>query len=285
MSTTARRVVAASALALPIALASPGLAGATTGHDHDDDWGHGHCHGADQDAFQGGSLVDVLAQVNPAANVGGILSFAPVEQNALADSSASSGIQQFSNCGGDQEAFQASDLVAGLLQVNPAANVGGIANFAPVEQNAVATGDANSGIQQGGYDDDRHHGGHKDGGKDRGKDRGHHHGGGDQTAVQGGDLIGVTGQVNPALNVGGIANFAPVEQNAVATGDANSGIQQGGDHGGHGDDQTAFQGGSLLGLDLQVNPAANVGGILNFAPVEQNALAGGSSNSGIQQGR
>ncbi|MHA6796312.1 hypothetical protein ACVGVM_22775 [Pseudonocardia bannensis] len=277
MSTTARRVVAASALALPIALASPGLAGATTGPDHDDDWGHGHCHGADQDAFQGGSLVDVLAQVNPATNVGGILSFAPVEQDALAGSSANSGIQQLGgNCGGGQEAFQAGDLVAGLIQVNPATNVGGIANFAPVEQNAEADSDANSGIQQdGGYYGGK--GGHKGGG---------HHGGGDQDAFQGGSLVDVNGQVNPATNVGGIANFAPVEQNAEADSDANSGIQQ--DSGRHhlrGGDQDAFQGGSLIGLDLQVNPATNVGGILNFAPVEQDAEADSSSNSGIQQGR
>ncbi|MFC5996388.1 hypothetical protein ACFQE5_19470 [Pseudonocardia hispaniensis] len=209
MSKTARRVVAASALALPIAVAAPGLASAGTGHDDHGHRGHGHrCHGGDQTAVQGGSLIDLLAQVNPAANVGGILSFAPVEQNAVADSDANSGIQQFGGtCGGGQESFQAGDLVSGLLQVNPAANVGGIANFAPVEQNAVADSDANSGIQQ------------------FGGNGGHHHGG-DQTAVQGGDLIGLDLQVNPALNVGGIANFAPVEQNATASGSQNSGIQQ-----------------------------------------------------------
>ncbi|WP_147201094.1 hypothetical protein [Pseudonocardia asaccharolytica] len=210
MSKTARRVVAASALALPLAMAGPGLASAGTGHD---DHGHrGHGCGGDQTAVQGGSLIDLLAQVNPAANVGGILSFAPVEQNAVAGSDANSGIQQFGGpCGGGQESFQAGDLVAGLLQVNPAANVGGIANFAPVEQNAVADSDANSGIQQFGGNSGSHHG--------------HHHGG-DQTAVQGGDLLGLDLQVNPALNVGGIANFAPVEQNTAANGTQNSGIQQ-----------------------------------------------------------
>ncbi|NMI01966.1 hypothetical protein, partial [Pseudonocardia acidicola] len=112
-----------------------------------------------------------------------------------------------------------------------------------------------------------------------------HHRGGDQHAFQGGSLIGVNAQVNPATNVGGIANFAPVHQNANADSSQNTGIQQFGGNGGHhrGGDQHAFQGGSLIGVNAQVNPATNVGGIANFAPVHQNADAGGSQNSGVQQ--
>ena len=282
LSKSARRVVAGAVLALPLAVAVPGFAFAGGGHDgggHDGgnhgggnhSGGHGDCRdGADQTAIQGGSLADVVAGVNPATNVGGILNLAPNKQNAVTANNTNGGIQQSAlGCGADQRAFQAGDLVGAVLGVSPATNVGGIASLAPNNQNAVTANNTNGGVQQS-------------------AEGGRHHGGGDadQTAVQGGSLIGITGDVSPATNIGGIANLAPNNQNAGTANNTNSGVQQaaeGDRHHGGDADQTAVQGPSLLGVDLGVNPATNVGGILNLAPNNQNAGTANNQNSGIQQ--
>lgn len=291
LSKTARRVVAGAVLAVPMAVAAPGLAlagnGSDGGHGHGGHGhgghghgghghgGHGHgggCGGADQTAFQGGSLVDLVAGVNPATNIGGILNLAPNNQRAVTANNTNGGIQQSAlGCGADQRAFQAGDLVSGVLGVSPATNVGGIASLAPNNQDAVSANNTNGGIQQlgGRHESGRHH---------RGGDA-------DQTAVQGGSLIGITGEVSPATNIGGIGNLAPNNQRAVTANNTNSGVQQSAEGGRHhgGDDQWAAQGPSLLGVDLGVNPATNVGGILNLAPNDQGAATANNQNSGIQQ--
>ena len=126
------------------------------------------------------------------------------------------GIQQSGvGCGTDQRAFQAGDLVSGVLGVSPATNVGGIASLAPNRQNAGTANNTNGGIQQIAS------GNHNSGRDGR-------HGGADQTAVQGGSLLGITGEVSPATNIGGIANLAPNNQNAGTANNQNSGVQQAG---------------------------------------------------------
>ncbi|GAA4557969.1 hypothetical protein [Pseudonocardia xishanensis] len=253
---TALRIAAASAAGLPLTLGFAGVANAGTGH---------HDGGPRQTAVQGGSLLGVLGQVNPALNVGGILSKGPVTQTAYSASSANSGVQQHGghgHRGGRQTAVQGGDVVGVLAQVNPALNVGGILTSGPVTQTAYSANHANSGIEQ--------HDGPGSGG---------------QESFQAGDLVGGLIQVDPAVNVGGIGNSGPVTQTAYTDGSANSGVQQSGGHGhGHDGSQRAVRGGSLLGLNLQVSPAVNIGGILSSGPVTQNATATGSSNSGLLQG-
>jgi len=263
---TAVRIVAASAAGIPLTLGFAGVANACTGQDG----GHG---APKQTAVQGGDLLGVPAQVNPALNVGGILSQGPVKQTAYSASTANSGVQQSGGQGhghghghghgGSQKAVQGGDLVGALAQVDPALNVGGILNSGPVSQTAYSASSANSGVQQ--------HGGPGSGG---------------QESFQAGDLVDGLVQVNPAVNVGGIGNSGPVTQTAYSAGSANSGVQQSGGHGGghgHGPSQKAARGGSLLGLNLQVNPTINIGGILSSGSVTQNATSTGSSNSGVQQ--
>jgi hypothetical protein len=253
--TRTARIVAVSALGVPLTLAGTGIAQAGEGH---------HAAPAKQTAAQGGSLLGLLGQVNPALNAGGILSKGSVNQKSYAASQANSGIQQRGGHGA-QQAVQGGDLVGGLLQVNPAANVGGIANSGWVHQNAYSASSANSGVQQSGSGSDCHDSS------------------GGQESFQAGDLVSGLVQVNPALNVGGIANSGDVTQTAYSDSSANSGTQQSGSGHGHGGSQKAAQGGSLLGLNLQVNPAVNVGGILSSGDVHQTAAATSSDNSGIQQ--
>ncbi|MGD9988751.1 hypothetical protein [Pseudonocardia sp.] len=203
------------------------------GHEGGGHGGGGNGGGRDNDcdtsqtAAQGGSLADVTAAVNPALNVGNILNlFGTQAQNAVADNNTNSGIQQF-GCGDGrgQGAFQAGDLVSALVGVNPAANVGNIGNVGGTQiQNAEADNNTNSGIQQAASgrhqrgDDDRRGGRHQRGGHD----------GADQTAVQGPNLIGITADVSPALNVGNILNLGGTQlQNADANNNTNSGVQQG----------------------------------------------------------
>jgi hypothetical protein len=258
LSTSALRLVAAGALGLPLTLGVTGVANAETGHDHGHDCGH---LGGGHRAVQGGDVVGALAQVDPALNVGGILNSGPVTQTAYSASSAATGVQQSGGHGhGGQRAAQAGSLVGALAQVNPALNVGGILNSGRVTQTAVAAGSANSGIQQSG---------------------GHGPSAG-QESFQAGDLVEALVQVNPAVNVGGIANSGPVTQTAYSDSSANSGIQQSG--GPAGGSKRAAQGGGLLGLNLQVNPTVNIGGILSSGGVSQNAVAASGANSGVQQG-
>jgi hypothetical protein len=265
--TRTARIVAVSALGVPLALAGTGVAQAGESH-HDSGKGR-------QTAVQGGSLLGLLGQVNPALNVGGILSKGSVDQKAYSASSANSGVQQSGGQGkhgghggsGKQTAVQGGDLVGGLLQVNPAANVGGIGNSGWVHQNAYSASSANSGVQQSGGQGKHGHG---------------HDASGGQESFQAGDLVSGLVQVNPALNVGGILNSGDVTQTAYTDSSANSGVQQSSGHRGGGD-QKAAQGGSLLGLNLQVNPAVNIGGILSSGDVHQSAASTGSSNSGVQQ--
>ncbi|WP_181780963.1 hypothetical protein [Pseudonocardia pini] len=259
LSTSALRLVAAGALGLPLTLGVTGVANAETGHAHEHGHDCGHP-GGGQRAVQGGDVVGALAQVNPALNVGGILNSGPVTQTAYAASPANTGIQQSGGHGhGGQRAAQGGNLVGALAQVNPALNVGGILNSGPVTQTAYAASPANTGIQQSG---------------------GHGHGpSGGQESFQAGDLVEALVQVNPAVNVGGIANSGPVTQTAHSDSAANSGIQQSGGHGGG--SKRAAQGGGLLGLNLQVNPTVNIGGILSSGGVSQNAVAASGANSGI----
>ncbi|MCE3556366.1 hypothetical protein LWC33_33605 [Pseudonocardia sp. RS11V-5] len=190
--------------------------------------GHGG-HGSDggrQIAYQGGSLVGALAQVNPALNIGGILNSGDVHQVAGSANSANSGIEQSRGWGGPgsggQQSFQAGDVVSALLQVDPAVNVGGILNSGDVRQTAVTGNSANSGIVQDGG-----HGGGHGGGQDGGHGGGHGSSrSGGQHAAQGGDLIGLDLQLNPAVNIGGILNSGDVRQTAVTENSANSGISQ-----------------------------------------------------------
>ncbi|AEA23800.1 hypothetical protein Psed_1562 [Pseudonocardia dioxanivorans CB1190] len=293
LSTTARRAVAGAALALPIVVAVPGVAFAGDDDNYGGPGGHGHHHGGnggdcgDQTAVQGGSLVDVVAGVNPAANVGNILNlFGAQAQNAQAGSNTNGGIQQ-AGCGtGGQHAFQAGDLVGAVLGVDPAANVGNIGNVGGTQlQNAQAGSNTNGGIQQAGGDErGRHESGR------------HHRGGGDQVAAQGPSLIGITAGVAPALNVGNIGNIGGTQvQNAQTASNTNSGVQQsGGDergrhesgrhHRGGDADQVAAQGPSLIGVTAGVAPALNVGNILNlFGTQAQNAQTASETNSGVQQ--
>ena len=280
LSRTARRAIAATALAMPFAAAVPALAYATTpSHDGGKDEGHhggGHgddCDGGGASAFQGFGLLGLIAQVNPATNVGGILNFDDVNQGNEQNQTANSGIAQ-TGCLGGSEAFQAGDLVAGALQVNPATNIGGILNFDDVNQGNEQNQSLNSGIQQTGGN------GHNGGG---------HNGGGRHAsgleAVQGGDLIGITGQISPATNIGGIGSFDEVNQGNEQNQTANSGIAQTGGNGGgrHSAENRAAQGGSLLGIDLQISPATNIGGILNFDDVNQGNEQNQTANSGITQ--
>jgi hypothetical protein len=259
-TSTALRLVAAGALGLPLTLGIAGVANAAPahggssgcadgghsggghsggghsggGHDGHDGGGHGGpgSGGSDrggQVASQGGSLVDALAQVDPALNVGGILNSGDVHQTARTANSANSGIVQSRGPGsGGQHSFQAGDVVSALLQVDPAVNVGGIGNSGDVRQVAVAGNSANSGIAQSGGRSGGHEGGH---GRDHGG-RGHDHGGGHgssrggQYAAQGGDLIGLDLQLAPALNLGGILNSGDVHQTAASKNTSNSGISQ-----------------------------------------------------------
>jgi len=208
LSTPALRRVAVGALGVPLTLGVTGVAEATA---------------PAQSAVQGGRLADVLGQVDPTLNVGGILS-GPVKQTATSTNSATSGIvqQQSSSSSssshghhcsaghdlsGGQRSFQAGELVGALVQVNPTANVGGIAS-GPVDQRASATNVATSGIAQQ-------------------ESGGSHSEGASQRAAQGARLLGLNLQVNPTLNVGGILS-GPVSQQADATNIATSGIYQNG---------------------------------------------------------
>jgi hypothetical protein len=210
LSTPALRRVAVGALGVPLTLGVTGVAEATA---------------PAQSAVQGGRLADVLGQVDPTLNVGGILS-GPVKQTATSTNSATSGIvqQQSSSSSssssshghhcsaghdlsGGQRSFQAGELVGALVQVNPTANVGGIAS-GPVDQRASGTNVATSGIAQQ-------------------ESGGSHSEGASQRAAQGARLLGLNLQVNPTLNVGGILS-GPVSQQADATNIATSGIYQNG---------------------------------------------------------
>ncbi|MCW0213012.1 MAG: hypothetical protein OJJ54_06620 [Pseudonocardia sp.] len=176
------------------------------------------------------------------------------------------------HCGG-QFASQDGGLLGLDADVSPALNVGGLLNSGPVSQKTVQLDESNSGIVQSG-------GGHSSGGFD---------------AFQVDDLVNGTIGVNPAVNIGGVLNSGPVHQSTVQVDRSNSGIVQdgsghGGGHGGghgwwHGGGTSfAGQNGGLLGLDLDVSPAINLGGILSGGAVSQSTVQQDSSNSGILQG-
>ncbi|WP_214364509.1 hypothetical protein [Pseudonocardia sp. H11422] len=203
MSTTARRVVAVSAMSVPLAFAATGFA-------HAGDGGPGkteqprHCSGGSA-AVQDGGLLGLGADVSPALNVGGLLNSGPVtQQSAQVDQSNSGIVQQGGGCGGGSEAFQAGDLVDAALEVSPALNIGGIGNSGPVNQSTVQVDRSNSGIvQQGGG-----HGGH----------------GG--FAAQDGGLLGLDLDLSPTINLGGILSSGAVNQSSVHHDGSNSGISQ-----------------------------------------------------------
>lgn len=101
---------------------------------------------------------------------------------------------------------------------------------------------------------------------------------GPSSASQEGGLLGLDAAVDPALNIGGVLNDGPVEQQTTKLDKSNSGIVQSGCGAGE-----AVQVDDLVGLGLDVSPSANIGGIGNSGPVEQSTADVDESNSGILQ--
>ncbi|ALE74967.1 hypothetical protein AD006_01410 [Pseudonocardia sp. EC080610-09] len=155
-------------------------------------------------------------------------------------------------------ASQKGGLLGLDAAVDPALNLGGIANDGPVSQQSTKVDRSNSGIAQSGC------------------------GAGD--AVQVDDLVGLGLDVSPSANVGGILSSGAVEQSTTDVDESNSGILQSGSGkhgqgGGH-----ASQKGGLIDVDASVNPTLNIGGLLSSGPVSQSSTTVDSSNSGIVQG-
>ena len=139
--------------------------------------------------------------------------------------------------------------------VNPGLNVGGVLGSGPITQQIVQADQSNSGIVQSG-------GGCTEPG----------------AAFQSKDLVGAALDVSPGVNVGGIGG-GPVSQSISQVDRSNSGILQDGPGAGG----FASQQGGLLGLDLDVSPAINIGGILSGS-TQQSIAQADASNSGIVQG-
>ncbi|MEQ3551592.1 hypothetical protein WIS52_14045 [Pseudonocardia nematodicida] len=158
---------------------------------------------------------------------------------------------------GTAVAQQKGGLLGLDAAVDPALNIGGIANSGPVAQHVTDVDRSNSGIVQSGCAAGE--------------------------AVQVADLVGLGLDVSPSANVGGILNSGPVEQSTTVVDDSNSGVLQSGG-GTHGGGHATSQAGGLLGLDVAVNPSVNLGGLLSSGPVSQSTTTVDQSNSGIIQG-
>lgn len=158
---------------------------------------------------------------------------------------------------GTAVAHQKGGLLGLDAAVDPALNLGGIANSGPVSQDVTTVDASNSGIAQSGC--------------------------GDAEAVQIDDLVGLGLDVSPSANIGGILNSGAVEQSTTTVDESNSGIAQSG--GGHRTDGHAIasQKGGLLDLDATINPQINIGGLLSSGPVSQSTTSVDRSNSGIVQ--
>ncbi|MCE0768016.1 hypothetical protein LWC35_34720 [Pseudonocardia kujensis] len=138
---------------------------------------------------------------------------------------------------------------------DPGLNVGGVLGNGPTAQQVVQADQANSGIVQAG-------GGCTEPGM----------------AFRSKDLVDAALDVSPGVNVGGIG-AGPVRQSISQVDRSNSGILQDGPRAGG----FAAQRGGLLGLDLDVSPAINIGGILSGS-TQQSIAQADTSNSGIVQG-
>ncbi|GAA2867265.1 hypothetical protein GCM10010472_25770 [Pseudonocardia halophobica] len=148
--------------------------------------------------------------------------------------------------------------------VNPGLNVGGVLGNGPTTQQVVQADQANSGIVQSG-------GGCTNPGAESMV-------GYAGSAFQSRDLVDAALDVSPGVNVGGIGG-GPVSQSISQVDRSNSGILQDGPGAGG----FASQQGGLLGLDLDVSPAINIGGILSGS-TQQSIAQADASNSGIVQG-
>jgi hypothetical protein len=117
-----------------------------------------------------------------------------------------------------------------------------------------------------------------------GESGGHRHGhdwdGAGAVATQDGGLLGLDGDVNPGLNVGGVLGDGPTAQQVVQADQANSGIVQPG--GGCTNPGAAFQSKDLVDAALDVTPGVNIGGI-GGGPVSQSISQVDRSTSGILQ--
>ncbi|GAA4687046.1 hypothetical protein GCM10023215_23310 [Pseudonocardia yuanmonensis] len=123
---------------------------------------------------------------------------------------------------------------------SPGLNVGGVLGNGPTVQPVLQADLSNSGIVQSG-------GGCTEPG----------------VALQSQDLVNTPLDVSPGVNVGGIGG-GPVSQSISQVDRSDSGtLQDGPGAGGF-----ASQQGGLLGLDLDVSPAINLGGILS-GPTQQ----------------
>jgi hypothetical protein len=159
------------------------------------------------------------------------------------------------DCGAGPVATQDGGLLGLDGDVSPGLNVGGVLGNGPTTQQVVQADQANSGIVQSG-------GGCTEPG----------------VAFQGKDLVDAALDVSPGVNVGGVGG-GPVSQSISQVDRSNSGILQDGPGAGG----FAAQRGGLLGLDLDVSPAINIGGILS-GPTQQSIAQADASNSGIVQG-
>ena len=158
---------------------------------------------------------------------------------------------------GPSHASQKGGLLGLDAAVDPALNLGGIANDGPVSQDSTKVDKSNSGIVQSGC--------------------------GAGEAVQVDDLVGLGLDVSPSANVGGILNSGSVEQSTTDVDGSNSGVlQSGGEHGNGGG--SASQKGGLVDVDATVNPSLNVGGLLSSGAVSQSNTSADQSNSGVVQG-
>lgn len=154
-------------------------------------------------------------------------------------------------------ASQEGGLLGLDAAVDPALNIGGIANSGPVSQHIAAVDESNSGIVQSGCG------------------AGH--------AVQVDDLVGLGLDVSPSVNLGGILNSGAVEQSTTTVDRSNSGVLQSGSGHGPGGGYASQKGG-LIGIDATVNPSINIGGLLSSGPVSQSTTTVDQGNSGIVQG-
>lgn len=176
---------------------------------------------------------------------------------AFAGDSGHGGGHKDKDCG-TAVAHQKGGLLGLDAAVDPALNLGGIANSGPVSQDVTTVDGSNSGIAQSGC--------------------------GDAEAVQVDDLVGLGLDVSPSANIGGILSSGAVEQSTTTVDESHSGISQAG--GGNGTDGHAIasQKGGLLDLDATVSPQINIGGLLSGGPVSQSTTSVDRSNSGIVQG-
>jgi hypothetical protein len=190
-----------------------------------------------------------------AATVGALTVPLALVASGIAFAGGSGGHEHGHGCDGGPVATQDGGLLGLDGDVSPGLNVGGVLGNGPTTQQVVQADRSNSGIVQSG-------GGCTNPG----------------VAFQGKDLLDAALDVSPGVNIGGIGG-GPVSQSINQVDRSNSGILQDGPGAGG----FASQQGGLLGLDLDVSPAINIGGILS-GPTQQSIAQADASNSGIVQG-